>query len=431
MNKRGMGIINAIIIIVIIIGSVLAINLVNSLSGVEELSGKVTNLGVNNYYFKIGETFTIYGKKITLENVGSTGSIALDVGGMKEVISIGNTEMVNGINIRNIRSVVSSFKFAKKPIFGAVLQITPSVLSTSICNQNKFSMAFIVLAREDSEITPEIINFLNDAKIKFSEGFSIATNNLAYMDTSYQIIMIIDDGTLLYGSNPYYDKIMKEFYKNNPDKFDFVTIYPTFDIGYPAVSESHFTIKNDIKGIGLKLYGDSTVISQTWDKMKNFGSNGKLMGINAGQTDINRFINNQDFSSLTQAFLHETGHQWCCYIGDNFAKNKTSKLEIKMQNMHFYRGLQSPSEMGDPMGSDNWVSNGDGTYRRENKEGIKRYHPFVLYFMGLLPKSEYSKKYQMYDAGIVGIDFNDKTAVPYKQVSVNDIISVEGKRSCV
>src|SRR3989344_4645423 len=388
MNKRGMGIINAIIIIVIIIGSVLAINLVNSLSGVEELSGKVTNLGVNNYYFKIGETFTIYGKKITLENVGSTGSIALDVGGMKEVISIGNTEMVNGINIRNIRSVVSSFKFAKKPIFGAVLQISPSVLSTSICNQNKFSMAFIVLAREDSEITPEIINFLNDAKIKFSEGFSIATNNLAYMDTSYQIIMIIDDGTLLYGSNPYYDKIMKE--------------------------------------IGLKLYGDSTVISQTWDTSKNFGSNGKLMGINAGQTDINRFINNQDFSSLTQAFLHETGHQWCCYIGDNFAKNKTSKLEIKMQNMHFYRGLQSPSEMGDPMGSDNWVSNGDGTYRRENKEGIKRYHPFVLYFMGLLPKSEYSKKYQMYDAGIVGIDFNDKTAVPYKQVSVNDIISVEG-----
>ena len=319
MNKRGMGIINAIIIIVIIIGSVLAINLVNSLSGVEELSGKVTNLGVNNYYFKIGETFTIYGKKITLENVGSTGSIALDVGGMKEVISIGNTEMVNGINIRNIRSVVSSFKFAKKPIFGAVLQITPSVLSTSICNQNKFSMAFIVLAREDSEITPEIINFLNDAKIKFSEGFSIATNNLAYMDTSYQIIMIIDDGTLLYGSNPYYDKIMKEFYKNNPDKFDFVTIYPTFDIGYPAVSESHFTIKNDIKGIGLKLYGDSTVISQTWDTSKNFGSNGKLMGINAGQTDINRFINNQDFSSLTQAFLHETGHQWCFYIRDYFS----------------------------------------------------------------------------------------------------------------
>jgi len=53
------------------------------------------------YFLNSGESVVVNGKKITLENVGSTGSIALDVDGVKEVISSANTETVNGIEITN------------------------------------------------------------------------------------------------------------------------------------------------------------------------------------------------------------------------------------------------------------------------------------------------------------------------------------------
>ena len=50
--------------------------------------------------------------------------------------------------------------------------------------------------------------------------------------------------------------------------------------------------------------------------------------------------------------------------------------------------------------------------------------------MGLLPKEEYSIKHQVYDAGPQGA-FDAKKGVPYKQISVNNIIEVEGERECV
>src|SRR3989344_1491639 len=62
----------------------------------------------NEYFLNSGESVVVNGKKITLDNVGSTGSIALDVDGVKEVISSGNTETVNGIEITNDEAFYTS-----------------------------------------------------------------------------------------------------------------------------------------------------------------------------------------------------------------------------------------------------------------------------------------------------------------------------------
>ncbi len=99
--------------------------------------------------------------------------------------------------------------------------------------------------------------------------------------------------------------------------------------------------------------------------------------------------------------------------------------------MHFYRGLQSPYGTTTVMNSDNWVPNDDGTFRRENTRGIQKYHPFQLFFMGLLPEEEYDTQFPVYDAGIVGKDFYDQNATFYKNVSVRDIIALEGERNCL
>ena len=126
--------------------------------------------------------------------------------------------------------------------------------------------------------------------------------------------------------------------------------------------------------------------------------------------------------------LHETGHQWCCFVGDNFAQGQDgAELEIIQQGIHFYHGLQSSCDTATAMGANNYVPNGDGTFKSANKWGgvMECYHPFQLYFMGLLPKEEYGIKHQVYDAT------EYQKAVPYKQISVYDIIEVEGERECV
>lgn len=306
------------------------------------------------------------------------------------------------------------------------------------CSKNSFKFAFLLLGRNQSDISPGKIDKLNKIKSEFGKAFSKATNNLATADVSYPVVTIIDNGSLM---NPektefFRDGIAKKFLESNPDKFDFIIAFTAFTSS-PSMMDG-MIVDYDVYGIGVDAsvdyinqlekdrgvkYGDiktSTLKSIVyWSPIENLDSP-------YYNTDYNRI-------SFSNGLLHEVGHHWCCYIGDNFAKGQGNpRLEIKMQGIHFYRGLQSPSETGDPMGSDNWVPNGDGSYRRENKEGINEYHPLQLYFMGLLNKDNYdfNKKFKVYNAGVVGEDFNDQKAYPYKEVSINDIIAVEGERKC-
>jgi len=53
------------------------------------------------YFMDVGDTVTVNGKKVTLQNVGEGGSILVDVDGTRETISSGSTRTVNGIEISN------------------------------------------------------------------------------------------------------------------------------------------------------------------------------------------------------------------------------------------------------------------------------------------------------------------------------------------
>lgn len=295
------------------------------------------------------------------------------------------------------------------------------------CNRTDYAMAFILIAQNQSQVTPAKVNKLTAIKDAFAKDFSTATNALAKMDTSYQVVTIVDDGTLIQDNGPSLsDKVVKKFYEKNPDNFDFVSIYPAFNDSNNG-AEYHNNVKNNLVGIysGTRGY--------IFDKTAQYGSKGRLLGINL-MPNIDNIPSPENgiAGSGTGGLLHETGHQWCCSVGDDFTRGENgAKLEIMQQGIHFYQGLASPNKTGDPMFANNWILNGDGTYSRDNQPGFQVYHPFQLYFMGLLSTSEYSKKYAVYDAGIVGKDFNDKNAKFYKEVSVDDIIKVAGERKCV
>ncbi len=292
------------------------------------------------------------------------------------------------------------------------------------CTTNNFKFAFVLLGRTQSEITQDKINKLNNLKSEFSTAFSQATSNLAVADVSSPVFTLVDNGDLLNSEKTEFirDKVINKFFESHPDMFDFIVAFPTFQ---PPDGTS---VNEDFTTAGYKIYGiglDSGVSSTSRFNTKNFLGLAYIPRLETVGGVTNPYAAN--------GILHEIGHNWCCYVGDNFARGQNgAKLEIKQQGIHYYPGLQSPSEMGDPLGSGYWIPNGDGTYRRENIWASYRYHPCTLYFMGLLTEENYdfNKKFELYDAGI-GVNFNDQTAKFYKQVSINNIIAVAGKRSCV
>lgn len=287
---------------------------------------------------------------------------------------------------------------------------------------DNYNMAFIMLGKDSSDFTDTKYDLVEMAKMQFPDTFREATEGLASMDTSYGIVDMIDDGTMVDAQNLIdHNQVARKFYEEHPDEFDFISIYPV----YPGESMGgfHNSAQNRIRGIGLGLF----------DETADYGSTGRLLGVNRQHSQAIQNDSPLEWTPilLQNLLLHETGHQWGVYVGDNFSANPNSILEIKQDSMHFYRGLESPSTITTAMGSDYWVPNGDGTFRREVEFGIRKYHPFQLYFMGLLSQDNYDieKKFKVFDAGVVGQDFHPDSALPYREISIWDIIKIEGTRT--
>lgn len=279
------------------------------------------------------------------------------------------------------------------------------------CENKHFKMSFVLVAPNANDVTPERLNKLSVLKSEFSKAFAEATRNLASMDTSDDIAVILAQDI----------NIFEKFYETHDDVYDFVSIYYTPLPNFSASIQGHVPVVQNIKGIGSPLS----------DSSNHYWTKGKLKGQNImGSIDMYRL---DSLESAMNGLLHETGHQWCCYIGDNFVRGEGgAKLEILWQGIHLYAGLQTPDGEGDAMKAGHWVSNNDGTYgNRTTGTGPTKYHPFVLYFMGLLPKEEYDVKFQIFDAGGIDGMWNLERATPYKEVSVRDIIEVAGERACV
>lgn len=291
------------------------------------------------------------------------------------------------------------------------------VHSDHACNQNSFRMAFILLTNPGTSPSNNQLTFLNQVKNNFENDFNEATYGLARMKVDP--LFIIEKTSAMFEEGlPVETEITKKFYETHPDNFDFISIYTTFEIG-AAGKQWHNTIKNTIQGIGMEPSDNAAL----------YGSKGRLRGTNM----MRNIPENPSDARVSQSYalLHETGHQWCCYAGTSFTGQHTGQLEITEGTGHYVRGLNSPYPYGDPNNSDHWQPNGDGTYSRSSipAGALVHYHPFTLYFMGLLPKDAYDIKYQIFNSGLPP-NFNFTTATLYSDISVTDIINALGPRTC-
>ncbi len=197
------------------------------------------------------------------------------------------------------------------------------------CENKDYKMAFILLVRSSEDANQDVLNQLSAIKNEFPVYFSEATAHKTQMDVASDTYIMYAKDSMLYANNVIPSEVTKEFYKEHNDVYDFLSIYTTFQ---SEQSSSHSLVVQNIQGIGSPL----------WDYSNTYGSKGKLKGVNFLRSVSQNFLID-DTSDLTIAMnilLHETGHQWCCYIGDNFGEGQ--RLEIKQQGIHFYRGLQSP-----------------------------------------------------------------------------------------
>jgi hypothetical protein len=208
----------------------------------------------------------------------------------------------------------------------------------------------------------------------------------------------------------------------------------------------HINVKNSIKGIGLNLI----------DQSSTYGSKGKLMGVNymnemldvQGQMNECYRQERNNFNSLTNSsncgmagILHELGHQWGVYVGDivpNFGSNPSGlDLPLRRDSAHYYYGLSSSAGTEDVLAAGSWERSSDGSVFVDNAvtshARLIKYHPFTLYFMGVLPQSEYDTKFNIFqNEGQYQTPIGPIPSMQsiYKQVSIRDIIVKAGNRQC-
>jgi len=71
------------------------------ITGVSTTKTEFTATVGAEFFMDAGDTVTVDGKKITLVNVGEGGAIVVDVEGVLDTISSGNTKTINGIEVKN------------------------------------------------------------------------------------------------------------------------------------------------------------------------------------------------------------------------------------------------------------------------------------------------------------------------------------------
>jgi hypothetical protein len=322
-------------------------------------------------------------------------------------------------------------------------QVSCGVPISNFCNKKDFTAALIFVTKDISSLELNVYKEkLDYIKNRFPWAFSYATGGLATMSIPENPIIL--DSTGLIGSEGRLDvqSTMKKFYESYGDNFDFVNIFT--NTSNTNGDNYHFNTKNNIKGIGW--VGDS------FDNSYNYGSNGKLMGINYEDNllDTDKFTScykeqKNNFNSLTVnsecgmwTILHETAHQWAAYAGDIVDDDNPSKVNLGIRNSgsHYYYGLTSPEGTRNLMGGITWKKAPDNSVfvNFDLDTDILKYHPFTLYFMGLLPENQYDTKFKLLQKN------TNYQATPsqgymamesvYKEVSVRDIINKEGQRTC-
>lgn len=170
----------------------------------------------------------------------------------------------------------------------------------------------------------------------------------------------------------------RQFYASHADAYDFLVIFPAFEMDRSSVISSaetegrHFLVRNAAAGIGLPV-GEAPF---------EFGSSRRLLGV----IDDYALVpgDTQDVEDALAVVAHEIAHQWsgnALFLDRRTGQVSTALLGVEASHWSYY--LDSDASV--LYGAD-WEPSAGGAYTAAAVG--KRYSALDLYLMGFLDESE-------------------------------------------
>lgn len=170
--------------------------------------------------------------------------------------------------------------------------------------------------------------------------------------------------------------IAKKWYESHGDLYDYLAVYPETSSTGALLESSHTLVRNDVENIGVRIR----------NRTADYGSNGQLKGYGQVQA-LDELPDNYDFvDSRMNLLLHETvGHQYGIF--------GLTSLGMTPSGIHFggFDGGPTWSFMyarpwrQAPNGK--WYVNNPTAQERQDGYFV-RFHPLLMYAMGLMEESE-------------------------------------------
>ena len=265
-----------------------------------------------------------------------------------------------------------------------------------------------------------IIPQLQDRGVDVSFGEVLILNDSQIYNDNVFVMLVSED--LASGDLPLEDYAAR-FYERFNDEFDFLMFVSDLEQGeskevYGAI---HFGAKNDVKGIGTRLFSDV-----------KWGSGGKLQGIIhfAAYASYDFWNYGVRWSIFTDGTpLHELMHQWANFI-------------VPLNHGGHWGFSSADGHLGG-FNIDNLVDLGGGKYTAgvfsvQAGHGPGVYSPIELYLAGFIPPEEVPDLWvaedgqwlRDEDGEIVGADngYPIFTASKVKTYTIEDIIAQHGPR---
>jgi hypothetical protein len=258
----------------------------------------------------------------------------------------------------------------------------------------------------------------------FMAVFAFAPNAVA----DETIAVIENDGTMFNANGTLNTpNIVRRFYANHSDAFDFVVIFTSQT---HQGTETAWRARNDVTGIGGSVF----------PLTPNWGSAGKVLtGINMMNIDHIAYDISKN-NRLYRALVHEISHTWLVWVGP-----LPSGTPIRDGATHFLRGLFTNDRCTGIMRDTPWISNPDGTWSiltfEYYDDCLGKFHPFGLYLMGFENPANITQTFQLLNGTFVRLDggIYYENGVPValydrfqvnnqtlESVSINDVITAGG-----
>lgn len=219
--------------------------------------------------------------------------------------------------------------------------------------------------------------------------------------------------------------VAQVYYDNYPDDVQQIVLF--YDFPLPLLGGGalayHFTIKNDVKGIGYKHNREREI----FDNSAAQGSNGVLEGF-ANMGYAGRYKNPDALrGTITNVgiFVHEIGHQWLSRVR---FKKRGGATNGDLQENGGHWAFTTDTDASFMQGNE-IRDNGDGTFTTLEKDAI--FSQMDLYMLGMIPPEEVPDFFYVAGSGEPANQlpaFARSFGGQRVDVSVDDVIREEGLR---